>query len=113
MIVCEKEENIKIFSGKKLDFVESIFLKQRVSAFAGKKVFFHDLTIIEHAPNAYQIYFRIEVRPDESVNTILMLEVFTEDPIVFIHTFDVKKEINFKLWAQAKGQYISLRFEGH
>ena len=75
-----------------------------------------------HAPNAYQIYCRIRIT-DFSTWTmrqsVLLIEVFTDGPSVFIQSFDLDRVYDFKtptydftLFTQAKGMYLSMRSAG-
>ena len=44
---------------------------------------------------------------------MMLLEVYTTiDPTVFMQFFTIEGEKDFKLWAQAKGMYLSMRFMG-
>ena len=72
-----------------------------------------DLNVIMHAPNAYQIYFRIrktDFSDWKQTGSVVMVEVFTDGPSVFIETFKIEKGFDFELLTQAKGMYLSMRF---
>ena len=113
VLVCEKDQNFKIFSGDDLSLVSNLYLSDKYPIQQNSQVKFHDITVIEHDPNAYIIFTRIEVDADDQgqYGSIISFEVFTTvDPVVFVKTFDVEHGHDFKLWAQAKGMYLSMRF---
>ena len=52
VLLCEQESSIKILGFRDLD--------EEINLFEYGDIKLSDMTIIMHAPNAYQIYFRLE-----------------------------------------------------
>ena len=91
VLICEDGLNIKIFN-QNLEIIEDINLTQFDTLFAQYNFKFHDLTIIQHAPNAYQIYIRLEISnqdQEEDAGKVLYIEVYTEEPFVYMKIFEV------------------------
>ena len=65
VLVCEKDQNFKIFSGDDLSLVTNLYLSDKYPIQQNSQVKFHDITIIEHDPTAYIIFARIEVDGDD------------------------------------------------
>ena len=94
VLVCEKEQNFKIFSGAELNLVTNLYLSDlsdRYPTYKEKNVKFHDITVIQHDPAVYQIYVKIEVGSDGSdkLYQMMLLEVYTTiEPTVFMQFFN-------------------------
>ena len=93
VVVCDKDKKIWIYFGENLEYCQDFDLNEKYDFKNESIASFNDLTIIQHASNAYQIYFRLHViDPQGSIEShILLLEVFVEALVanIFEETFEV------------------------
>ena len=87
VLLCARHDNIKIFNHRKLEQIEHIDVTSHFELAEKENLDIYDLNVIMHAPNAYQIYCRVRIT-DFSAWTmrgaIVMIEVFTDGPTVFV-----------------------------
>ena len=105
--------NIKIFTHRNLELIENIEIVDFLPPPLEHKLYFHDLNVMMHAPNAYQVYLRVQTYNNAQLyyqGYVVMIEIFTDGPAVFTKLHGIDKGHDFKLLTQAKGMYLTMRF---
>ena len=59
ILLCQRQKFIKIFNHRKLEQIEHIEVESLFELGERESLDIFDMNVIMHAPNSYQIYFRI------------------------------------------------------